>query len=57
MAKFLNLNGLNTLLNQIKQAFSTKEEIEQLDTDTTNYVTDIDYSLIAFDTSEIVSET
>ena len=55
MAKFLNLNGLTTLLNQLKQNFATEAEVGNVIIDTVTYVTNIDYSLLQFDTSEIVS--
>lgn len=57
MAKFLNLTGLTTLLNQLTQTFSSKAEVSQVEADTDNYVLNIDYdSTLAFDTSELISE-
>lgn len=56
MAKFLNLTGLTTLLNQLKEKFSTKAEVSQVEADTDTYVLNIDYeNILAFDTSEIIS--
>lgn len=55
MAKFLNINGLTTLLNQLKEKFATQIEVSQIEEDTDTYVLNIDYSLLWFDTSEIVS--
>ena len=52
---FLNLQGLTTLLNQLKEKFSTADEISAVETDTDTYVLNVDYSLITFDTSEIIS--
>ena len=57
MAKFLNLTGLATLLSQLKQKFATTSEIEAVETDTDTYVTNVDYSQIAFDTKEHYEET
>ena len=57
MAKFLNLDGLTTLFNQLTQTFSSKAEVAQVEADTDTYVLNIDYdSTLAFDTSEIISE-
>ena len=57
MAKFLNLTGLTTLLNQLKQKFATTAEVAQVEVNTETYVLNIDYdSTLAFDTSEIISE-
>lgn len=54
--KFLNLNGLSTLLNQLKQKFSTKAEVSQVEVDTDTYVLNIDYeNTLAFNTFEIVA--
>jgi hypothetical protein len=55
--EFLNLPGLATLLKQLKQKYSSKAEISQLEEDTDTYVLNIDYeNTLAFDTSEIISE-
>lgn len=57
MAKFLNLNGLTTLLNQLKQNFASKAEVSAVEADTDTYVLNIDYATtLAFDTSEIISK-
>lgn len=57
MAKsFLNLSGLSTLLDQLKQKFSPKAEVAQIELDTETYVLNIDYeSTLAFDTREIIT--
>lgn len=53
--KLLNINGLSTLLNQLKQKFSTKAEVSQVEADTDTYVLNIDYeNTLAFNTFEIV---
>ena len=55
MAKFLNLTGLTTFLNQLKQTFATDAEVAQVEADTDTYVLNIDYkNTLAFDTSEII---
>ena len=55
MANFLNLSGLATLLDQLKQKFSSKAEVTQIELDTDTYVLNIDYeSTLAFDVKEIV---
>ena len=57
MAKFLNLNGLTTLLNQLKQNFASEAEVDQVEADTSTYVLNIDYTTtLAFDTNEIITE-
>ena len=52
---FLDFNGLTTLFNRIKQIFANIAEIKQVEDDTNMYVLNIDYSLLSFDTSEIIS--
>ncbi len=56
MDNFLNFNGLEVLLNELKlkEIFATKPEVSQIENDTDTYVSNIDYSLIAFDTSVII---
>lgn len=57
MAKFLNLDGLTTLFNQLKEKYSSKAEVSQVEADTETYVLNIDYeATLAFDTTEIISE-
>lgn len=57
MAKFLNLNGLTTFLNQLKQIFATEDEVAQVEADTDTYVLNIDYeNTLAFDTKEIITD-
>ena len=58
MAKFLNLNGLTTLLNQLKEKFASKAEINNLEVDNDTYILNIDYeNTLAFDTSWIVGSS
>ena len=57
MANFLNLIGLATLLDQLKQKFSPKAEVTQIEADTDEYVLNIDYeSTLAFDVRETIKE-
>ena len=54
--EFLDLIGLTTLLKQLKQKYSSKAEISQLEEDTDTYVLNIDYeNTLAFDTTEIIN--
>lgn len=48
---FLNIAGLTTVLEELKGLFTSTADIDNLRSDTAEYVTDIDYSTIAFDTS------
>lgn len=57
MVNFLNLTGLTTLLNQLKQKYSSKAEVAAVAADTDIYILNIDYeNTLAFDTTEIISE-
>lgn len=54
--KFLNFAGLTTLFNKLVEKFTpVLEEVSDVEADTEYYVTNIDYDLIKFDTSEIVA--
>lgn len=54
---FLNLTGLTTFFNQLKQKFATASEVSAVEADTDTYVLNIDYeSTLAFDTREIIAE-
>lgn len=53
--KFLNLTGLTTLKNQLIHFFAFATEVAEVEDDTDTYVLNVDYSLIAFDTLEIIS--
>lgn len=56
-SKFLNLNGLTTLLSKLKEIFATEAEVAQVENDTDTYVLNIDYeNALAFNTSEIITE-
>ena len=57
MTKFLNINGLSTLLSQLNKIFATEAEVTQVENDTDTYVLNIDYeNTLAFNTSEIITE-
>ncbi len=57
MAKqFLDTTGLATFYTQLKGLFATKNAVSEVKTNTDDYVLNIDYSQIAFDTTEIVTE-
>lgn len=57
MAKqFLDITGLTCFLEQLRNIFVTPEEVAQVVDETDCYVTNVDYSQIAFDTSEIVTD-
>ncbi len=56
--KFLNFTGLTTLFNKLVGKFTpVLEEVSDVEDDTNFYVTNIDYDLLKFDTSEIVSDS
>ena len=57
MAKqFLDKHGLNTFVTQLKEKlFATKEYVAEVKTATDPYILNIDYSILEFDTSWIVS--
>lgn len=57
MAKFLNITGVSALLSQLKQKLASSSEVADIQSETETYVTNVDYSQISFDTSEIVTET
>lgn len=53
--KALNKNAVKTLLISLKNIFTSKTDMDQVDTDTKTFVTEINYdSEIAFDTREII---
>lgn len=52
---FLDLTGLNTFLNQLKELFATQASVDNVEQDTNTYVLNVDYAALEFDTSEIVS--
>lgn len=56
MKNFLNLNGLATFLNKLRETFATEVEVQQVENDTDTYVLNVDYSQLQFDTTEIIKE-
>ena len=57
MAKqFLNLHGLELFLTKLHDLFVTPEEVSQVVDETEMFVTNVDYSQIAFDVEEIITK-
>lgn len=58
MAKFLNLTGLITFLNQLNSFFASAAEVAEVEDSTDTYVLNIDYEkYLAFNTSWIVGSS
>ena len=56
MAKqFLDRHGLNTFFEQLKELFATKEAVAEVKTNTDPYIFDIDYTVLEFNTDQLVS--
>lgn len=56
MAKqFLDKTGLATFLGQLKGLFATKDAVSEVKENTDPYIFDIDYTVLEFNTSQIVS--
>lgn len=55
--KYLDKNGLITLLNQSKGSFGQKTIIETARNAFDNYILNIDYTILEFNTSNIVTES
>ena len=53
--QFLDLTGLTTFLNQLKGLFATQNVTTGVEADMDIYLLNIDYSILEFDTSEIIS--
>lgn len=49
--KYLDAIGLNTFINKCREVFADKQEIQQFKDDT-EYVVNLDYTDIEFDTKE-----
>jgi len=58
MAKnFLNLNGLTTFFNELKNFFASAADVAEVEDTTETYVLNIDYDAqLKFDTTEIINE-
>ena len=54
LSDVLDLIGLKTLLNQLKNFFASSNTINKIEDDTKLYVTEVDYNEIAFNTNEII---
>ena len=56
MAKqFLDSVGLSTFFTQLTGLFATKESVADVKTKTDPYIFDIDYTVLEFNTDQIVS--
>ena len=56
MAKqFLDLAGLATFVAQLSELFATKTNVAEVKESTDPYIFDIDYTVLAFNTNQIVS--
>ena len=56
MAKYLNDTGLGTFISLIKNAFATKTDVDNYIDETKEYVTEVDYTQIEFDTKECFND-
>jgi len=55
MAKqFLDQAGLNTFFTQLKNIFATKASVTDVKESTDPYIFDIDYTLLEFNTNQII---
>lgn len=52
MAKYLDLSGLTTFINLVKNTFVYKDEVTNYTNETKEFVTEVDYELLKFDTKE-----
>lgn len=56
MAKqFLDKDGLVTFVTQLKDLFATKASVAEVKESTDPYILDIDYTVLQFNTNQIVS--
>jgi hypothetical protein len=53
---FLDKTGLKTILSQLKQKFASAADLAGMSANNNTYLTNIDYSLLEFDKTEIVSD-
>ena len=53
--QFLDYKGLTTFIEQIKNIFAMRKDLEEVKANTDPYIFDIDYSLLEFNTDMIVS--
>lgn len=52
--KFLDITGLQTFVENLRNVFATKDTMSQYKAETDWYLLDIDYSLLEFNKNEIV---
>lgn len=53
--KYVSLNNMSTYTDNLKNNFATKESVLNIEQNMDTYVLNIDYSILEFDTSSIVS--
>lgn len=56
MGKYLNDTGLGTFISLIKNAFATKTDVDNYIDETKEYVTEVDYTQLEFDTKECFND-
>lgn len=54
--KYVTLRRLSRFLTNIKNMFATTEDVSSVESIANDYVLNVDYSIIQFDTSEIVGQ-
>ena len=52
--KYTSFNTLNTFISKVFETFASKTIVDELESNAETYLLNIDYSLLEFDTSEIV---
>lgn len=53
---FLDFHGLTTFFNALKNLFATKEAVQQVEDDTNEFITEVDYSELEFDKTAIITK-
>lgn len=53
---YVSLRRLSRFLDHLKKLFATANDVSRVEVITNDYVLNIDYSLIQFDTSEIIGK-
>lgn len=54
--KLIDGRGIVTFIKELKNIFATEADVTSFKAATDNYILDIDYSLLEFDTNSLVSE-
>lgn len=52
--KFLDITGLTTFLSKLKNLFADQDTFVNYQDQTSMYMTNVDYSLLEFDKTEII---